>query len=56
MKNFSVSELADIFSGRPVGTVEKCRYFSVLMPLVENDGDTYVLFELRAKGCRLRCA
>ncbi len=49
MKNFSVSELADIFSGRPVGTVEKCRYFSVLMPLVEKDGDTYVLFELRAK-------
>lgn len=49
MKNFSAAELAGIFEGRTVGTVEKCRYFSVLMPLVEKDGETCVLFELRAK-------
>jgi len=49
VKKFSAEELAGIFKDRPLGTVEKCRYFSVLMPLVEKDGETYVLFELRAK-------
>ncbi len=50
MKNMlSIRELVSIFGDRPRNTVEKYKVFSVLMPLVEIEGETHILFEVRAK-------
>lgn len=48
-KLFSIGEIASIFEERHPVAIERRRYFSVLMPLVEKNGETHVLFEVRAQ-------
>ncbi len=53
-ESFSIGEIASIFEGRRPSSVERRRYFSVLMPLVEKDGETHVLFEVRARHMKIQ--
>lgn len=48
-KNFSISDIENILNSREPVQPKKYKTFSVMMPLVEMDDETYVLFELRAK-------
>lgn len=44
----SLEEIENIFTNRDVGGVGEYRFFSVLVPLVEKDGQLHVLFEVRS--------
>lgn len=48
MKKITLDEIKNIFDGRTPGAAGKHSYFSVLVPLVEKDGQLHLLFELRA--------
>ncbi|MEG0391189.1 MAG: CoA pyrophosphatase [Anaerovoracaceae bacterium] len=50
MNNLTVQGIQDIFNHRKPGTVGRHKFFSVLIPLVEKDGELHVLYEIRAKN------
>lgn len=55
MKNkLCMADVEKIFREREPETVGKYRYFSVLLPLVEKDGELYVLYEVRAAKMKSR--
>lgn len=48
-KLFSIGDIENILDSRGPIKVQKYNTFAVMMPLVEMDDETYMLFELRAK-------
>lgn len=46
---FKINDIEKIFKTRKAGTEEFFKEFSVLLPLVEKDGELSVLYEVRAK-------
>lgn len=52
MKDFTVEKLREKLDGRPVGVVGKRKEFAVLIPLVEEDGELKMLFEVRSKDIK----
>lgn len=46
--DMKIEQIKEILQNRPIGTVMKHRYFSVLIPLVLRNGRVYLLFEQRA--------
>lgn len=48
MKKLTLSEVENIYGDRTPGAAGKHSYYSVLVPLVEKDGELHLLFELRA--------
>ena len=48
MYRTTLKNVKDIYTDRTVGAAGKHRYFSVLVPLVEKDGELHLLFQLRA--------
>jgi len=48
MKQWKNSEFEKIFRDRKPGLITKYRYNSVLVPLVEKDGETHILYEVRS--------
>lgn len=49
---FDIKNIEHIFKERKPGVVGQYRYFSVLFPLVEKDGELHVLFEVRARDMK----
>ena len=52
MKDITIDELRSKLKDRPVGVVGKRREFAVLIPLLEEEGETKLLFEVRSKDIR----
>ena len=52
MKDITVEELRRKLDGRPIGVVGKRKEFAVLIPLIEEDGEVKLLFEVRSKDIR----
>ncbi len=52
MKDITVEELRRKLDGRPIGVVGKRKEFAVLIPLIEEDGEAKLLFEVRSKDIR----
>ena len=52
MKDITIEELRSKLDGRPVGVVGKRKEFAVLIPLIEEDGEVKLLFEVRSKDIR----
>lgn len=52
MKDITVEELRSKLDGRQVGVVGKRKEFAVLIPLIEEDGEVKLLFEVRSKDVR----
>ncbi len=48
-KKLTLSDIEHIFSGRKAGTEDGFKFFSVLVPLIEKDGELRLLYEVRAK-------
>ena len=46
----SIKEIREIFNERSPRPMDKHKYFSVLIPLVEKDGEIFLLLEKRAEG------
>lgn len=44
-----IREIERIFESRSAGSEEFFKFFSVLVPLVEKDGELYLLYEMRAR-------
>ncbi len=44
----NIKEIEDRLKGRPVGTIDKHRFFSVTIPLVEKPEGLCLLFEVRS--------
>ncbi len=44
-----IREIERIFESRRAGSEEFFKFFSVLVPLVEKDGELYLLYEMRAR-------
>ena len=49
MTKLSMDDIASRLKDRPVGVIGKRREYSVLMPLVEKDGEICFLFEVRSQ-------
>ena len=47
MKN--IEKIKEILQNRPLSTVGRHRYYSVLVPLLEIDGEIHILFEVRSQ-------
>jgi len=47
-RNCRISDIENVFRHRAPGTIGKHRRFSVLVPLVEKDGEPNLLFEMRS--------
>lgn len=45
----TLERIREGFAHRKPGTIGRHRYFSVLVPLVERDGEVYILYEVRSK-------
>lgn len=52
MKDITIDELRGKLEGRPIGVVGKRKEFAVLIPLIEEDGEVKLLFEVRSKDIR----
>ena len=52
MKDITIEEIRRSLEGRPIGVVGKRREFAVLIPLIEEDGEVKLLFEVRSKDIR----
>ena len=52
MKDITIDELHSRLDGRPVGVVGKRKEFAVLIPLIEEEGEVKLLFEVRSKDIR----
>ena len=52
MKAITIDQIEDIFADRRPGAVGKYKFFSVLVPLVEKDGEIHLLYEVRADDLR----
>ena len=52
MKDITIEELRSKLDGRTVGVVGKRKEFAVLIPLIEEDGEVKLLFEVRSKDIR----
>lgn len=48
MKKITLNEIENIYNDRTPGAAGKHSYYSVLVPLVEKDGELHLVFELRA--------
>ena len=49
MKYTGIEEIKKELKKREMMPIQKYRYFSVLMPIIEKDGELHVLFEVRAR-------
>jgi len=52
MKRITVKDFEDTFRNREPKSLGSYQYYSVLVPLVEKDGELYVLYEVRAENLR----
>ncbi|MDD3169430.1 MAG: CoA pyrophosphatase [Eubacteriales bacterium] len=52
MKKITIKDFEDIFRDREPKSLGTYRYYSVLVPLVEKDGELYILYEVRAENMR----
>lgn len=52
MKEITIEDLRGKLAGRPVGVVGKRKEFAVLIPLIEEEGEVKLLFEVRSKDVR----
>lgn len=48
MSRLQLTKIKQIFSERTPGTVGVHKYYSILVPLIEKDGELHVLYEVRA--------
>ena len=48
----NLSEIENIFKNRKPAAIGEYHYFSVLVPLIEKDGELYLLYEIRAKSLK----
>lgn len=48
--NITLDEIREYYTGRKSRPIGKHRFFSVLVPLVEKDGEVCLLFEVRARS------
>ncbi len=48
MKNITLDDFTRIFQNRKAGVLGSYGYFSVLVPLVEKEGELHILYEVRA--------
>ena len=46
----TLTDIKKTFAGRKPAAIGTHRYFSVLVPFVEKDGQLYILYEVRAKN------
>lgn len=47
-RKITLDEIRNVFDGRTPGAAGKHSYYSVLVPLIEKEGELYLLYELRA--------
>ncbi|MDR2087996.1 MAG: CoA pyrophosphatase [Clostridiales Family XIII bacterium] len=52
MNSVSLRDFRRAFAGRKPEPLDRHRYFSVLVPLVERDGEVHLLYQLRAETLR----
>lgn len=52
MKKLTISDFENFFQNREPKSLSNYRYFSVLVPLVEKDGELYLLYEVRADSLK----
>lgn len=50
MKKLTINDFENTFRGREPRPIGPYRYYSVLIPLVEKDGETYLLYEVRSES------
>ena len=46
---WTLNHIREVFDGRRPEPIGKHRYYSVLLPLVEKDGQLHLLYEMRAR-------
>ncbi|QIB69185.1 CoA pyrophosphatase [Aminipila butyrica] len=51
-KKLNLPEIKELFKNRKPHAIGYYKYFSVLVPLVEKDGEVYLLYEIRAKSLK----
>lgn len=54
MGQYSLKDFEKAFTGREAVPMGKHRYYSVLVPLVEKDGELHLLYEVRAESLALQ--
>lgn len=52
MKNYTIEDFETIFSDRIPKSLGVYQYYSVLIPLVEKDGELHILYEVRAESLK----
>lgn len=52
MKKITIKDFEDTFRGREPKSLGTYQYYSVLVPLVEKDGELHILYEVRAESMR----
>ena len=52
MKDLTIHDFERIFKNRQAKSLGNYRYFSVLVPLVEKDGELYLLYEVRSDSLK----
>ena len=52
MKRLTIKEFEDTFQDREPRSLGSYQYYSVLVPLVEKDGELHILYEVRAENMR----
>lgn len=52
MKRITIKDFEDTFRNREPKSLGSYQYYSVLVPLVEKDGELHVLYEVRAENLR----
>lgn len=52
MKKITIKDFEDTFQNREPKSLSFYQYFSVLVPLIEKDGELYILYEVRAESLK----
>lgn len=52
MKKYTIEDFENIFAGRVPKSLGTYQYYSVLVPLVEKDGELHILYEVRAESLK----
>ncbi len=52
MRKITIKDFEDTFRNREPKSLGTYQYYSVLVPLVEKDGELYILYEVRAENLR----
>lgn len=52
MKKITIKDFEDTFRNREPKSLGSYQYYSVLVPLIEKDGELYILYEVRAENMR----